>query len=248
MESRLDKGLAEIRLLEADPDLAAGLSPEQSILATERVRVPVEAVDSESLNDPDDRWDGAIGMLLLDGMVTRTLGVGDRSSTELLGAGDVLRPWQRDDEGLLPYRVEWRVLQPTRAALLDSRFASAVAPWPQVWSALLGRMMRRSRSQAVAMTLSHMNRVDQRLLLVFSHFAERWGRVRPDGIVVRLPVTHETIGALVGARRPSVTSALGQLARERLLVPGEVRGEWVLTEAGQERIANAQEPPEDYAA
>ena len=43
-------------------------------------------------------------------------------------------------------------------------------------------------------------------------------------------------GALVGARRPSVTSALGELSREKLLVRGEARGEWILTDAARARI------------
>jgi DNA-binding transcriptional ArsR family regulator len=78
-----------------------------------------------------------------------------------------------------------------------------------------------------------MTRVDQRLLLLFWHFAERWGRVRPEGVVVQLPLTHETLGALIGARRPSVTSALSALAEQGLVEPVE-RGEWLLTESAHE--------------
>jgi hypothetical protein len=92
--------------------------------------------------------------------------------------------------------------------------------------------MRRARWQGVFATLSHMNRVDQRVLLAFWYFAERWGRVRPDGILVRLPVTHEQLGALVGARRPSVTTALSALGEADLL-RGVARGEWLLTPAAR---------------
>ena len=125
--------------------------------------------------------------------------------------------------------------------MLDVRFAAAIAPLPQVWSALLGRALRRTRGLAVTATLSHMTRVDQRLLMLFWQFAGRWGRVRPDGVLVRLPLTHETLGALVGARRPSVTMALRDLANGGLLRPAG-RGAWLLTPAGQERIEAMAEP------
>ena len=228
----------DVSVLEQDPDLGAALAPEELRLATDRVRAPVQALDDAALNDAAARWDGStcVGLLVLDGLLLRTLTIGDRSATELVGAGDLLRPWENEDElRMVPCEVEWHVLEPARAALLDERFATAVAPWPQVWRALLERATRRTRSLAVATTLSHMNRVDQRLLLLFWHFAERWGRVRPDGVVVRLPLTHETLGALIGARRPSVTSGLSQLARDGVVIPGE-RGEWVLTEAGRARV------------
>jgi CRP/FNR family transcriptional regulator, cyclic AMP receptor protein len=38
--------------------------------------------------------------------------------------------------------------------------------------------------------------------------------VRPDGTLVGLRLTHELIGYLVGARRPSVSTALGRLQRD----------------------------------
>jgi hypothetical protein len=197
----------------------------------------VQVLDDDALNRPAASWDeSTFALLVLDGLLLRTLTIGDRSATELVGAGDLLRPWQNDHEaGLVPCELHWHVLEPVQAAVLDERFATAIAPWPQIWQALLARGTRRTRSLAVAATLSHMNRVDHRLLLLFWHFAERWGRVRKDGVVVRLPLTHETLGALIGARRPSVTSGLSQLAREGVVVPGE-RGEWLLTAAARARL------------
>lgn len=227
----------DVSVLDEDPDLGARLAPEDLQLASERARAPVQMLDDETLNRAAARWDGStVALLVLDGLLLRTLTIGDRSATELVGAGDVLRPWQNDDDaGLVPCHVEWHVLEPTRAAVLDERFAVAIAPWPQIWQALLARATRRTRSLAVATTLSHMNRVDHRLLLLFWHFAERWGRVRPDGVMVRLPLTHETLGALIGARRPSVTSGLSQLARDGVVEPGD-RGEWLLTAAARARV------------
>ena len=43
------------------------------------------------------------------------------------------------------------------------------------------------------------------------HLAERWGRVHPDGVVIPLPLNHQRLADLVGAHRPSVTTAMGEL-------------------------------------
>jgi CRP/FNR family transcriptional regulator, cyclic AMP receptor protein len=102
-------------------------------------------------------------------------------------------------------------------ALLDLRFAARVGLYPEVAGALLGRAMQRSRTLAVNMAIAHYQRTDRRLLLLFWHLADRWGRVTPDGIRLRLPVTHQLLADLVAARRPSVTSALQVLMREGLI-------------------------------
>ena len=228
-------------MLEVDPDLAAGLDPAQAQIAAARAVARVHVVErgywDAAHYEPSE---GKLGLLVVAGLIARTLTIADRSSTELIGSGDLLRPWQRDGEdGILPFSARWKVLERTQLAALDGRFATAVAPWPQIGAELVGRSMRRARWQGIFATISHLTRVDHRLLLLFWHFAERWGRVRPDGIVVRLPLTHETLGGLIGARRPSVTSALSVLADQGLILPGD-RGEWLLTAAARERVEGVQ--------
>ena len=75
--------------------------------------------------------------------------------------------------------------------------------------------------------IAHLKRIDDRLLALLWCLAERWGRVSPDGVVVALRLPHRTLGSLVGARRPSVPTALGQL-----MARGEVErrpdGGWLL--------------------
>jgi CRP/FNR family cyclic AMP-dependent transcriptional regulator len=53
--------------------------------------------------------------------------------------------------------------------------------------------------------------------MLFWHLAGRWGQVRSDGVAVSLPLTHAVLGRLIAARRPSVTKALAQLARQDLV-------------------------------
>src|SRR5262245_10163715 len=42
---------------------------------------------------------GHLGLLVMDGLVTRNVAVGEATCAELLGTGDVLRPWTEDENG-----------------------------------------------------------------------------------------------------------------------------------------------------
>ena len=72
--------------------------------------------------------------------------------------------------------------------------------------------------------------------------AERWGRVVPGGVLVSLRLSHRTLAGMVGARRPSVTTALGQL-----MARGEIErradGEWILRGDPPERRRAAAAGP-----
>ena len=51
------------------------------------------------------------------------------------------------------------------------------------------------------------------MTLLLWHLASRWGRVEPGGIRLPLPLTHQLLGRLIGAERPSVSHALARLSR-----------------------------------
>ncbi len=55
------------------------------------------------------------------------------------------------------------------------------------------------------------------------HLADRWGRVRSEGVVLPLRLTHSVLADLVAARRPTVTTSLSELARQELVEPTEPR-------------------------
>jgi CRP/FNR family transcriptional regulator, cyclic AMP receptor protein len=124
--------------------------------------------------------------------------------------------------------VRWSALARTRFAMLDQQVAVRLARYPQIHCALLERCSWRSRRLAVLQAISQLNRVDRRVLTLLWHLAERWGRVTPDGIAVPLALSHRMLGQLVGARRPTISSAFAQLADS-----GEVMraadGTWLLT-------------------
>jgi CRP-like cAMP-binding protein len=168
-----------------------------------------------------------IGLLILDGLLVRHVGVAGRSGAELLGEGDLMRPWQADElHPTLPRAGRWRVLHDCRIAVLDGDFTQRVCRYPEIISALFMRALRRSRHIAVNMAIVQQPRIDIRLHMLFWELADRWGRVRQDGVHVPIQVTHATLADLVAARRPTVTKALGELAeRSAVLWTGE---DWLL--------------------
>ena len=135
-----------------------------------------------------------------------------RRCIELIGPGDVMRPWSWDDAGShVRAEVGWEVLEPTRLAVLDHALVTRINPWPQLGVELFNRGTRRAHHLAVALAIAHHQRVEDRLLLTLWHLAERWGKVTPEGILVPLPLGHQRLADIVGAHRPSVTTAMGAL-------------------------------------
>jgi CRP/FNR family cyclic AMP-dependent transcriptional regulator len=217
-------------LLDIDPDLGQYLDPEQAHEAHRRLIVKVRRLEtgpwaaaSLTVADP-----GHLGLLLLDGVIMREVLTTDVAATELLGPGDIVRPWTLAEEAsLLQSQVRWSVLVSTRVAVLDRRLALQLAAFPEVMSLVMERMSGRSQRLAVAQAIAQLNRVDQRLLTLFWHLAERWGRMTPDGIAVPLTLSHRLLGQLVGARRPTVSTALGELAAQGRIVR-RTDGSWLL--------------------
>src|ERR1700754_2876706 len=82
-------------LLELDPDLGQLLSGERLDAAKQELRVRVISFevgewDKGRLADADP---APLGLLILVGVLAREVVLGDTISTELLGGGDIVRPW-----------------------------------------------------------------------------------------------------------------------------------------------------------
>ena len=229
---------ATISLVDADPDLADLLD------AAELERARRDAL-ARVLRLSTGEWDAGAaleldshhrGFMIVDGLLSRSVDVLGRRCCELLGHGDVMRPWQWDDEGShVRAEVGWVVLDPARLVVLDHGLVTRIVPWPQLGVELFNRGTRRAHHLAVALAIAYHQRVDDRLLLTLWHLAERWGRVHPDGVVVPLPLNHQRLADLVGAHRPSVTTAMGELTRSGA-VSRRDDGDWVLHGAPPEKL------------
>jgi hypothetical protein len=165
-------------------------------------------------------------MVVLEGVLLRHVEIDGRVGLELVGESDLLRPWQGADAPMLRLDDEWSVLQPVKLAWLDERCASVLARYPELVSKLLERATRRSSHLVTNLAIVHQPRVDHRLRLLMWHLAGRWGRVRTDGVYLPLKLTHALLADLVAARRPTVTSALSDLARRGIL--RQVEDGWLL--------------------
>lgn len=202
-------------MLDVDPDLARDLDPDATRAARDQLVARVETLH------PGTRagsWGprnpmGHVGLMVTHGLMLRQLTIGKSRCAELLGAPDLLRPWDHDGGMSLPAggRIDWEVLVETRVAVLDLGFVRRASAWPELVGALAARGVWRAQSLAVHQAIGNLQRVDERVLLLFAHLAQRWGRVKTEGIVLELPLTHDLVARLTGAQRPSVTTALGQL-------------------------------------
>jgi hypothetical protein len=200
-------------VLDLDPDLGLGLSQGRARAARDELRAEVIDVGTGPWQPGREPVRGHLGFLVADGVLSRDVVAGDTVSPELLGPGDVARPWDVDaGSPLLPLEVRWNVLAEARLAVLDPRFAVRAARYPEVAIALAERVEARAQRLATLRAIGRLGPVDERLLALFWHLADRWGRVTTEGVVVPLTFSHRVLGQLIGARRPTVTAALGRLS------------------------------------
>src|SRR5215212_3170766 len=245
------KAPGTVQLLDADPDLGMLLTDGRRAEAERELTVRTYQV-------PTGPWDVTrlsgtsvdhVGLLILDGVLARELVVADHVSAELLGPGDVIRPWQAANRAnLLPVEAVWSVLSPVTVAALDRHFAVELARYPEITSVLLDRFGERSIRLATTQAISQLTRVDRRLRALFWHLAERWGRVSSQGVIVPLALTHRILGQLVGARRPTVSTALAELAERGELIR-RPDGSWLLRgdPPDAQSLARRPAPPQSRA-
>jgi CRP/FNR family cyclic AMP-dependent transcriptional regulator len=160
---------------------------------------------------------GQLGLLVLDGFLVRQVHVVDRPPAELLGPGDLLHPWEPDHTEPFVAGARYDVLESTRVAILDRRFAAVISRWPDLVAALVARAIARSRSLLLNLAVGQLVGVDIRLLVQLWHIAERWGRTEAGGCVVPVHLTHQLLASLISAQRPTVTSALAGLSERGLV-------------------------------
>jgi CRP/FNR family transcriptional regulator, cyclic AMP receptor protein len=223
-----------VRLLEIDPELGSGLSGDRLEAAKRDVIGRVRTLPPGPWSRSDyRRFDAAvIGLFVIDGVLAREVSLSNTTCTELLGHGDLLRAWDEDGAyAPVPSSADWTVLEPTAVAVLDERFAAVTARWPEVLSGVTGRAVQRARWLSVQLAIRCLTRVDVRVLVLFWHLADRWGRVERDGVHVPMRLTHALLARLIAVRRASVTASLGRL-RERGFIERRPDRTWLLHSEG----------------
>jgi CRP/FNR family cyclic AMP-dependent transcriptional regulator len=210
-----------VSVLDVDPDLGDGIAAEQ----LEQARLACRA---EALEVRQGEWDplastvaaeDGYGLLVLSGLLCRRVVQGQRYGAELLGPGDLLRPWDRIGEwSSLPVESSWVVIEEARLAVLDRDFAACCTRFPEIAVALIRRGLMRSRYMAIMFAVVAERRIETRLTMLFWHLADRFGRMRGEWIDIPVPLTHRILSELVAARRPSVSTALTKLQEQGILL------------------------------
>jgi CRP/FNR family transcriptional regulator, cyclic AMP receptor protein len=240
------------QILAEDPELAEYLHGDRLIAATRECVAQTVVLRAGPWAPPssDNGLKRGLGLLVIEGLIVRHVGVAGRFGAELIADGDVICPWQwARGESTLPRSGRWRVLQDCRLAVLDATVTMRLGRYPEVFSSLFARAQQRSRHVAVNMAIVQQPRIDVRLEMLFWELADRFGRVRQDGVHVPIALTHATLADLVAARRPTVTKALGELTEraaviwtgEDWLLPGDPPAE--LEEVGAVSVAPAPADP-----
>src|SRR5579859_3236144 len=102
-------------LLDLDDDLAQEFDLRMRVVARQIttvgvVEVPVGMQDTSRLAcDP-----GGFGVLVVEGVLAIDTYLGDRVTSELVGAGDLMQRWEPGLDDLLERSCEWRALVPSR--------------------------------------------------------------------------------------------------------------------------------------
>src|SRR3954453_17376617 len=209
---------AHVALLPADPTFARGI-PAADLALAERVLVlPRLDLDAGQFAAPPAAGGSPAPLaLVLDGLVGRHVALGERVATQLLGPGDVFDPWSTRRDALLTCSIRWSAFEPATLAVLDGRFATAAPRWPVLSPTAQERLAAVAERLAVHLAICQLPRVEERVLAVLWHLAERFGRIAPEGVVLGLRLTHRLIGELVGAQRPTVSLAFASLLEDGLV-------------------------------
>jgi len=217
---------SSVSLLEADPDLAEFLSDEQRAEAR-RFRLPVAAVgkggDAAGLLEES----GAFGAIVLEGMLVQALQISEDPTLRLVGPGSFVPP-AHPPRSMPVVGARLFAPVPTRLVLLGDELLIAARRWPLIVSSLHARMLEHSERLATQLAICQLPRVEDRLIALMWLLAESWGRVTPAGTRLRISLSHEVLGGLVGARRPTVTLALSKLAERGSLIRHD--DEWLIVE------------------
>src|SRR5215216_5264137 len=114
---------AAVRVLDAVPELAEEITDDRlegarrhALAATIELSPGRWQATASDLGEQ-----GGYGLLVVDGLMTRDILLGQTTASELVGSGDLLRP--NDNEGAVSpvqFDIAWNVLEPTRACWSSS--------------------------------------------------------------------------------------------------------------------------------
>jgi hypothetical protein len=215
-------------LLEVRPELTRHLTAdERAEIASVRLPVVELSPGPVDLREVLERHK-AFGATVFEGLVMGSLRVGDQTGIHVLGPGDVL-PGQSELAPAWVTGTDYLTAAPARLGLFGNDLLVAAHRWPRILEGLYACICEQLQRFMAQLVICQLPRVEDRVLDILWLLAESWGYVTPGGVRLPLALTHETLGALVGARRPTVTLAVHKLTDQGELVPQD--SGWLLLRA-----------------
>jgi CRP/FNR family cyclic AMP-dependent transcriptional regulator len=208
-----------VSLLEVEPGLADALDDHQRDAAA-RFWLPVAMAEENEDICALLQQSRSFGALVLDGMVLHALQLDDRVTLRLLGPGAVL-PVTNATSSVPLGSASLLVPDRVRLVLLGKEFLLAGHRWPWLMARLHARTVERIEVLSTQLAISHLPRVEDRVMALMWLLADSWGRVTSAGVRLPLSLSHEMLGGLIGARRSTVTLALSKLVEHSLLMKQE---------------------------
>lgn len=215
-----------VRLLDVEPDLGRFLTDDERA-ELRPLAVPVIHVCKGSAISAARVDRLAFGAIVLDGMLLQRFRFADHETMRPVGPGDLVAFEEPRTPSFLAPGGRTAISE-TRLAVLGSEFLAAARRWPALIIALHIRSSEQADRVSVQLAICQLPRVADRLLAMMWLLAESWGRVTPAGVTLPVVVTHEALGALIGARRPTVSLAVSELIERGAVV--RQRTGWLILE------------------
>ena len=209
---------ARLSLLDAAPDLASFLTVDERA-QLDHVSVPVVAMSAQASLAVEELLErrAAFAAIVVDGLVLHHLASGGSPGLRILGPGDTIMAPLGTGPAFLG-SSHYEAQASARVCLLGDEFLVAAHRAPHLVVGLQAAAAEQIERLSMQLVICQLPRVADRVLAMLWLLAESFGRVTPAGTRLPLSFTHEVLGALVGARRPTVTLALGELADRGALV------------------------------
>src|SRR4051812_22132764 len=167
-----------VRLLEVHPDLAEAIPEDDRATARRFLVADAHDVGRGPWSPHLACRDGSRGfaLMIVSGLVLREVVLAGRRAAQVFGPGDLLRPAPEGDSSLSE-TVQWTVMDAAVATVLDDGFLTATRRWPALGAAVDDRLFAQVDRVAVHLAIAHLPRIEQRLLAMLWHLADRFGHV-----------------------------------------------------------------------
>ena len=203
-----------VALLDADPELASEIPAGDRPRARQALLAPVYVVGAGPVDFAAHALpETTFALLVVRGLLRSDVTLAGRELSELLVAGDVVLPWEPAADGVGAARA-FTAVKAGYVVALDDRFIRAAAAWPGLLIAIHRRLNDQGHRVATHGVICQLPRVEERIMAGMWHLAGRTGKVCAEGTVVPVRMTHQELGRLVGAQRPTVTLAVKGLAAD----------------------------------